>query len=335
MANRISVAMCTYNGALFLEQQLKSIAAQTRLPDELIVCDDRSSDETVAIVKDFAAGAPFKLSLVINPATVGVVRNFSRAIDLCTGELIALCDQDDIWLPNKLARLESELTRPGMGVVFSDAELVDENGRSLGIRLWKRLGITSSECQRLQQEPWAELLRGATITGATMAFHSRYKQLCLPIPETPHFIHDAWIALIISCVASVVPMPEPLIRYRVHSGQQVGPRERNQAPTGLGAISAQQTQAAATRENGQAYKTTLTTARIALDRLTEMRDEYNSESARQALLALIQHFETRAAMPNAIWRRAPSIFTELATLRYWRFSSGLLSATKDLFYGGR
>src|SRR5216683_3439034 len=114
--------MCTYNGARFLLHQLESIAAQTRLPNELVVCDDRSADESLEIVRSFAKRAPFPVRLEINEKNLGSTKNFEKAIGLCQGEIIALADQDDVWKPRKLAVLEKTLEEhPEAGYVFSDA----------------------------------------------------------------------------------------------------------------------------------------------------------------------------------------------------------------------
>src|ERR687885_1327551 len=100
---KVSVAMCTYNGAAFLREQLQSLAAQARTPDELVVCDDASADATVRVVREFAAAAPFPVRLTVNERNLGSTKNFERAISLCAGDLVALSDQDDLWLPAKLA----------------------------------------------------------------------------------------------------------------------------------------------------------------------------------------------------------------------------------------
>src|SRR5258708_29962312 len=119
---RISVAMCTYNGARFLAQQLESIVAQTRLPDELVVCDDVSADESPEIIRKFAKNAPFPVRLELNEKNLGSSKNFEKAIGLCRGGLIALADQDDVWKPQKLAVLETVLeNHPEVGYAFSDA----------------------------------------------------------------------------------------------------------------------------------------------------------------------------------------------------------------------
>ena len=101
---KLSVALCTYNGEKFIAEQLESIARQTVLPDELIICDDRSADQTVQILHEFANKAPFPVSIYHNETTLGVIRNFEQAISLCKGEYIALADQDDVWLPEKIEK---------------------------------------------------------------------------------------------------------------------------------------------------------------------------------------------------------------------------------------
>ncbi|GAG35502.1 unnamed protein product, partial [marine sediment metagenome] len=118
---KLSVAMCTCNGAAFLPEQLASIAAQTRRPDELVVCDDHSTDKTVSIVESFAAKAGFDVRLVVNAQPLGATKNFEKAIGLCGGDIIALSDQDDVWLPGKLSRIEAALAgSPAAAMVFAD-----------------------------------------------------------------------------------------------------------------------------------------------------------------------------------------------------------------------
>src|SRR5215510_13144854 len=101
---KISIAMCTHNGAPYLAEQLNSILAQTRLPDEVVVCDDCSSDNSRAILESFASKAPFLVSLQFNEQRLGSTKNFEKTIELCQGDVIALCDQDDVWSIEKLAQ---------------------------------------------------------------------------------------------------------------------------------------------------------------------------------------------------------------------------------------
>src|SRR5260221_5871118 len=123
---RISVAMCSYNSTAWLDEQLASILRQSRLPDELVVCDDGSKDETVAKLKAFARSAPFPVRVFVNEINLGFTRNFEKAISLCEGDVIALSDHDDISEDFRLARTEDVFTsRPAIGLAFCDAQVVD------------------------------------------------------------------------------------------------------------------------------------------------------------------------------------------------------------------
>src|SRR5712671_3439525 len=125
--------MCTYNGSAYLSEQLQSLAGQTRPPDELVVSDDQSNDgRTREIIEAFARDSPFKVRLSTNNQTLGSKRNFAIAIGRCTGDIIFLCDQDDVWRSDKLARIEKTFkSNPATGLVFSDAEVVDEDLKTL------------------------------------------------------------------------------------------------------------------------------------------------------------------------------------------------------------
>src|SRR5689334_22293429 len=123
----ISVALCTYNGSRYLKEQLDSIASQTRRPDEVVIRDDVSADNTVKIAQQFAETVPFPVHIHRNPENLGSTRNFESAIEACRGEIIALSDQDDVWESQKLERIETEFAAdPGLGTVFSDAVLTDD-----------------------------------------------------------------------------------------------------------------------------------------------------------------------------------------------------------------
>jgi len=124
----ISIALATYNGAAFLASQLQSLAAQSHLPFELVVTDDQSSDDTVRIIESFAASAPFPVRIHVNDARLGWRANFVKAVGLCQGDLISLCDQDDVWYPDKLATVTAAFTDPSVLLVYHNADLIDEQG---------------------------------------------------------------------------------------------------------------------------------------------------------------------------------------------------------------
>jgi glycosyltransferase involved in cell wall biosynthesis len=332
MSSTFSVAMCTYNGAAFVAEQLESVAGQTRPPDELVVCDDRSTDATRDIVEGFAARAPFPVRLFVNEENLGSTRNFGRAVALCAGQLVALCDQDDAWLPEKLERLEARFAaRPSVGFVFTDAELADERLRPTGRRLWESIGFGERE-QRLVRRGRALdlLLAGSHVTGATMAFRARFKEIILDIPADLPVIHDGWIALVLAAASDADFIAEPLVRYRQHPGQQIGATKpaRPDTPPGLEGF-------AHVARRANPYRDLIRIAERARERLAgwESGGEAAAEGVRR-LDAHLRHLRARERLPGSLPRRLPVVLRELLTLRYHRYSNGALSAVKDLLAGG-
>ncbi len=222
----VSVAMCTYNGAKFVQQQLDSIAAQTSLPDELVVCDDRSTDGTAEIVRAFAKTAPFAVHLHINEQNLGagakgITRNFEKAVGLCTGELIVPSDQDDMWVPRKLERMaEVLLSDAGIGAVFSDGQLVTELGVPKGVRLSETTGLNAREQRQLARGDGLPLVMSMTkVYGSSLMFRASLLKQVLPVP--PHWWFDAWVACVATVYARLVFVPEELYLYRIHPNQSV------------------------------------------------------------------------------------------------------------------
>jgi glycosyltransferase involved in cell wall biosynthesis len=191
------------------------------LPFELIVCDDGSTDDTIAILKRFQADAPFPLQIIQNKLRLGSTRNFDLAIGLSRGEYIALCDQDDHWLPPKLERLsDALLDNPFLGGVFSDANLIDADGKPVGSSLFQRHKFTTTRQYGFLSSPTSTLLKHDVVTGATLMFRSSLRRYCSPIPAS--WVHDGWLAWMIALHARLSLIPEPLIEYRIHAGQQLG-----------------------------------------------------------------------------------------------------------------
>jgi glycosyltransferase involved in cell wall biosynthesis len=327
MADNISIAMCTWNGEAYLREQLASFSLQTRTPDELIVCDDNSTDDTVSIVTDFAATAPFPVQLHLNEQNLGSTKNFERAITLCDGDVIALADQDDVWLPEKLQRIEDCFERePGTGLVFTDAEVVDENLKPLGYRLWQSVGFGEAERRLVRNGRVLDvLLPGWTVTGATMAFRTQFRNLVLEIPTDLALIHDGWIALLIASVADVTFIDEPLIKYRQHARQQIGAKERKDAEGAAGLDGARE---ALRRTNS--YDEMIAIGTRAQQRLTEHSDGYQSDDALRKLEQRLKHLRARANLPPGKLSRARCVLKELLSGRYRLYSNGIYSAVKDL-----
>jgi glycosyltransferase involved in cell wall biosynthesis len=330
--SKISIALCTYNGARFLPAQLESFLNQTRLPDELIVCDDCSTDETPQIVNDFARRAPFTVSFRVNEKNLGSTKNFERAISLCGGDLIFLSDQDDVWLPQKLARIETEFDKNSqVGLVFSDAEIVDENLHPANCGLWQ---FTFSEERRENARNgnfFDVLLWQNVVTGATMAFRSEYRKIFTPIPERiPNLIHDGWISLLIANEAEVVFVEEPLIKYRQHSNQQLG-------------IDYDAAFKRSFAERKERYAAGIEVGREEIERLEQMKEiftAYPQFEKRRGSVSFddlieekreqIAHYDARMNLPLNRFERFLPVGRETLTGRYRRFSKGFLSVAKDL-----
>jgi len=323
---RISIAMGSYNGAAYLPEQLDSIARQTRRPDELIVCDDCSIDSTTAIVAEFARRAPMPVKLHINERNLGSTKNFERAIAACTGDIIAICDQDDVWRNDKLQLIKDAFARaPMAGLVFSDAEIVDENLNPLGRRMWAERGLNSRQKKLFANGRALDvLLPGWTVTGATMAFGAEYKDLVLPIPAEISLIHDGWIALVIAAVAEVSLIAEPLVQYRQHGGQQVGaPLKQRQRPGPLQAIDAG-------LRRTTSYADLLLTLTTLRQRLTTHQDSFECRAAFSSIENYARHIDARSHLRHGRLGRLPTIIREVMGLRYHRYSKGFRSAVKDL-----
>lgn len=217
----VSVAMCSYNMAAFIEEQLTSLARQTRLPDELIVCDDASSDRTLDIVRAFAATAPFEVRIVRNESRLGCNRNFEKAISLCRGDIIFLSDHDDVWREQKIAMLLERMRDQSVGAAFGDAAVVSADLGSRGFTLWDTCNFNRERRRRFAAgEQFSELLVNNVVQGAAAAFRSSFRSAITPIPL--EWQHDYWIALIVSAHARINFTESCVLEYRQHGGNLIG-----------------------------------------------------------------------------------------------------------------
>ena len=222
----VSLALCTYNGAAFLKEQLDSIALQTRPPDEIVVCDDASCDETIQILQSFAATAPFSIRITINEVTVGAIKNFEKAISRCAGTVIFLCDQDDFWHPEKIERMLKPFADFATGAVFSNAEAVGPDLTPLGYSLWDACGFKLERRQYYQAGgAFVDLLRSNVVQGASLAFRASFREAILPFPLC--WSHDHWSAVILAACSEIRFLDEQLMLYRQHGSNLLGaPRPR-------------------------------------------------------------------------------------------------------------
>jgi glycosyltransferase involved in cell wall biosynthesis len=342
----VSVALCTYNGERYVDELLASLGAQQRLPDELVVCDDRSSDATLEKVRTFADRAPFPVRVEVNERNLGPTKNFELAISRCQGDFIALCDQDDIWYPHKLERSVSALTRDtDAGFVFCDADLMDEQGRPLDRRLWDAVGFFESRRTAAIDGRLLPLLVVYTfVTGTATTFRADLRELLLPIPHG--WIHDAWIALLSAFVRPYVMIEEPLLRYRIHDEQEIGvPSSVMPDDTGLAKwkVRFQQAPEKVSLKKADLHRQRRRTQSMLYDEAAhriEERARSFVEGHGGALQPLAtdglrdlhdraRHLRIRGSLPDSRFARLGPIAKELRSRRYGRYSAGVLSALQD------
>jgi glycosyltransferase involved in cell wall biosynthesis len=317
----ISVAMCTFNGERFLEAQLQSIASQSRPPDELIICDDGSSDDSNKIVLQFARQASFPVHFTANDHNLQSTKNFEQAIGLCRGSVVALADQDDIWYPHKLERLEGcFLQSPTVVAAFSDADLVDDNLLPLGRHLWPTFAFSSAEQKEFADDNALRvLIRHPVVTGATMAFRREAFELMRPFPKNE--IHDQWMSFLLAAYGRFEIVPEPLMQYRRHHRQQVGP----------GPLNWRQQIAKANSRREKFYFDEVHRFRELERKLARHASDFpRGARAQNEIRNKLLHLEHRARLPERRIKRISNIFRETMNLNYSRYSGGWISIAKDL-----
>ena len=318
----ISIAMCTCNGELFLLEQLESIAKQTVLPDELIICDDQSTDGTLKIVQDFQKKSPFHMKIYLNSSKLGSTKNFEKAISLCHKNIIVLSDQDDVWCPNKTETMISVFKNyPKIGYLFSDALIVDEKLQNSSFTMWERISFGFLQRKDYKQgQQLKVLLKHNVVTGATIAFKAELRKLILPIPE--QWIHDAWIALLLSAAnIKGTFIEEPLIKYRQHSNQLIGTKKLT--------FNKQLVKAYLTKLDY--YKQLSRSFENVLNRLALM--DKLSTKTELLIRSKIHHLKIRQMIHEVqYWKRWYWVFKEISNGGYNCFSNGCKSVVKDLFF---
>ena len=319
---KLSIAMATYNGERYLQDQLSSFAAQSRPPDQLVVCDDQSTDRTLDIVRDFGKNAGFEVIAIPNESRLGFIRNFSKAIDHCRGDIIFLSDQDDVWVADKLRRHEDVYladTAGKIGLVFNNAEIVDLDLNPLGRSSFEEYGITDEVIEKLGSDrALSTLLDEPRISGCTLSLRSSLWNL---LPDANSMIyHDHRLALSAAMLSRIRPLREKLNLYRQHSTQAIGvagAAERPSAnPTGKKIIRQSWTEAKAIQ------------ATAILDLIENLNDrgvQFAYQEYRHYMIGHLSHEWRRVAFPRSLIRRLPLVLIELILGNYSRYHADLKS----------
>ena len=215
----VSIALATCEGERYLEQQLESIACQARTPDELVVCDDASTDRTLQILQQFKADAPFAVRIVRNEQRLGYIENFSQALGLTTGDLVFLSDQDDIWLPQKIEVILAERSAsPDKLLFMNDAEITHAD--------LARTGLT-----KLGQLESAGYPPEAFVMGCCCAISRDLLEMCLPVPGDARG-HDNWLVDFSNRIGTTRVVREVLQLYRRHGENESSVLANRTTPIG-------------------------------------------------------------------------------------------------------
>lgn len=220
---KTSVALCTYNGEKFIREQIDSILNQSLKVDEIVVCDDGSTDQTQNILSEYENKFPSIFKIHFNEKNLRSVKNFEKAISLCSGEIIFLSDQDDIWKNNKVKIIcDFFENNQSIDVICSNGCIIDENSSQQNLyTVWDVPNFLSENKKEIDYFKIFVTI-GNFATGASMAIRKSFINQILPFPTVEGLHHDEWIALVSSEQKKFAFLNDKLLSYRIHSAQQVG-----------------------------------------------------------------------------------------------------------------
>ena len=319
----VSVAMATFDGARFIDAQLESLAAQTRPPDQLVVSDDDSNDDTCERVERFAERAPFEVQLVRNSERARTTVNFERAIQRCDRDIVFFADQDDVWRPEKIERMVDHFdAHPATGGLFCNGGVVDDDLEPLGYDLWRAQGFHAGE-QRMVRRGDAALvfMRHVVAAGNTFAFRGRYLPLVLPFPRL-RSVHDAWVAFMVAAVSDFDIMDEDLVAYRLHADNQFG----------LALLDTRaQLEKARLQISERAFDHAARLFGEAARRLDAHPELPVDPAVRRHIDEKVEHSRVRDTMPAGFFARLGPILREAIRGHYTHYGYGVKSLAQDLF----
>jgi len=297
----ITVVMCTYNGAKYILAQLESIAAQSCLPDQIIICDDGSTDNTTRMIENFIRNTKIPVRFIQNTTRLGVTRNFQQAISLSDNRYTALSDQDDVWLPNKLERqLDFLRQNPQYDMVFSDLLLTDEDLEYLGVTLWEKFRFTGHRRKLWRRGKGFQLQmkNGNVVAGSTLLFRTACREKFQHLLSKPYHIwfHDGIIANVAALENKIGLIEQPLVKYRQHKEQFTEPYRKRTYPN----------------------------LRL---QYQELFDDFTqmgfSKTHLRYLANMLRHLTFRETLPPGKLKRILKVFAEWISLGYFRYSRSI------------
>jgi len=317
-----SIVLCTYNGAHFLQAQWESLLAQSRSPDEIVVRDDGSGDGTWELLDSLATSAErrgIRVRLARNPRNLGYVANFEAALQDASGDVLFLCDQDDVWHVDKLATLVAQFEgRSQLLLLCSDARRIDMVGACLPRSLFQVLKVSRTERRRIHAgQGFRVLLRRSLATGATTALRRELLVDALPFPRG--WAHDEWLAIIAAALGGFDCIERALIDYRQHGQNQVGMPDRDLATKWRDLLKPEAIAIDPLIARDEALRERLRTFAIRV-----------SDASRGHLAGRLRHLRIRCLLRGSSGARACTVWQEMFNGNYRRYASGWRSALRDL-----
>lgn len=320
----VSVALCTHNGEQFIAEQVRSILSQSLTPTEIVLSDDDSRDETVALVISIveehnrAGLSPVRLDVLENRPALGIAANFEQAISMCTGDLIALSDQDDRWAPERLELVVREFEkRPALTLLHADARRIDDSGATLEHTLFESLHVSAWEQRNVATGlAMKVLVRRNLVTGATTVFRRDLADRALPIPLG--WIHDEWLGMIAAATGVVRMDRRLLVDYRQHGGNQIGAAQ----------LTLREKVSKLREPRSERNRNLYVRARELVTRLQEL-DDIAPIYLRLAWEKQ-EHERYRVALPTNRFRRAIPVLATAARGNYRRYGLGAQDMLRDL-----
>lgn len=226
----IDILLATYNGEPFLAQQLDSLLSQTFTDWRLIIRDDGSTDATLAIIKDYSLKLGSRVTVLNSHGlNLGAKQNFSVLIEKATAPYLMFCDQDDVWLPNKIERcltgirlMEAEFGTEMAMMLYCDLEVVDRHLNTLAPSLWRYKQVDPRKESGLRN-----LLLRNVVTGCASIMNRTLADLIVPIPDEAR-LHDSWAAIVAAACGKLGYIDKRLVRYRQHGANILGARTWSQ-----------------------------------------------------------------------------------------------------------
>lgn len=312
----VSVAIAAYRGEKFIADQLISIINQTVVPDEVVICDDSPDDLTENEVRKFEKF--LNIRYFRNSAQLGAAANFNKALSLCTGDVVFLADQDDVWYPWKAAWM-LERFQAGAQAVFCDSDITDRDGMKLGFTHFDSRGYARlhRNAPGLWLDQFAQSCRRFPAAGHDMALKKELLDRLLPIPEIPD-CHDNYLGLAVAALDLWEIIPSPLGTFRRHG--------ENSSGAGKKLSLLNQFRAAKESVTKDSFSWNIRLFGAVSERLPDL-----PEKKKMLLKERIDHSFARLEMGKKEGKKLRLIIQEIRNGNYSRFGRGWKNVIQDLF----